>query len=154
LSVPKENGSTLLSYYPVQYGLPRTYGVSPDGFRPPCQKQRKAQAKQYGPTLYFTNNCSFNYVNQLAHVKELFSLSQNVFIGRVGRSHSDLLLRIYGVGLTRRSVSYILTTFPTLENATQLELELLELNVDLKKIASNEVNRFMDHLLSTFCRAV
>ena len=42
--------------------------------------QRKAQAKQLRAYLVFYEQLLINYVNQLAHVKDLFSLSQNVFI--------------------------------------------------------------------------
>ena len=149
LSVPKGKWFDIASYYPVQYGLPRTYGVSPDGLPPTVSEQRKAQAKQLRAYLVFYEQLLINYVNQLAHVKDLFSLSQNVFIDGWDVPIPTYFSGFMETGLIAKIGELYTYDISNAGERDQLELELLELN-ETEEDRLERRNRFMDHLLSRF----
>jgi hypothetical protein len=60
-------------FWSVQHHLPALYGVGPDGLPGSVPPERKARAKQLKAYLMFFDQLMANYLEQLAHVKDLFS---------------------------------------------------------------------------------
>lgn len=65
-------------YAPVQYTLPETYGVGPDGVREPATAERRAQVKQLKGYLMVFEQLLANAFSQLAGARHLFSLDPAV----------------------------------------------------------------------------
>jgi hypothetical protein len=132
VAVPKGTYYDLRSYYPLQYGLPLTYGVGYDGLPNSATVQRKAQAKQLKAYLLFYEQLLVNYLEQLAHVKELFALDSSVdktyFTTRLNNSDIIDIEGLYD-GLTAASI--------------QALCENESLMLDRR-------NRFLDHQLARF----
>lgn len=78
LPVPQGMHYDLTAYYPLQYSLPLTYGVGYDGLPTTASEKRKAQAKQLKAWLLFYEQLLVNYLEQLAHVKDLFAVDTTV----------------------------------------------------------------------------
>lgn len=78
LPVPEGTYHQLNNYQPVQYGLPLTYGLSKEGLPQNASDQRRAQAKQLKAFLLVFEQIMVNYLEQLNHVKDLFSLDKTI----------------------------------------------------------------------------
>lgn len=78
LPVPTGKYYDLGSYFPVQYALPLTYGVGFHGLPATASAQRQAQALQLKGYLMVFEQLLINYLQQLAHVKELFAIDPAV----------------------------------------------------------------------------
>jgi hypothetical protein len=63
----------LEDYFPLQYQLPQTYGVGPEGLPPTASPQRLAQARQLKAYLLFFEQLLVDYLSQLAHVSSLLA---------------------------------------------------------------------------------
>ncbi|MGO8055890.1 hypothetical protein AB9E30_37160, partial [Rhizobium leguminosarum] len=74
LPVPVGNWYDLKQYHPLQYSLPLTYGVGYEGLPSTASPKRKAQAKQLKAYFLFYEQLLVNYLEQLAHVKDLFAV--------------------------------------------------------------------------------
>ncbi|HVV55279.1 MAG TPA: hypothetical protein VHC47_08145, partial [Mucilaginibacter sp.] len=78
LPVPQGTYYQLTDYYPVQYSLPQTYGVSYYGLPANATIQRVALAKQLKAYLLFYEQLLRNYLEQLSHFKDLLSLDESI----------------------------------------------------------------------------
>jgi len=78
LPVPEGTYHQLNNYQPVQYCLPLTYGLSKEGLPQNASDQRRAQAKQLKAFLLVFEQIMVNYLEQLSHVKDLFSLDKTI----------------------------------------------------------------------------
>ena len=78
LPVPEGTYHQLNNYQPVQYGLPLTYGLGKEGLPQNASDQRRAQAKQLKAFLLVFEQIMVNYLEQLSHVKDLFSLDKTI----------------------------------------------------------------------------
>lgn len=149
LPVPKGKWYDLKEYFPVQYSLPLTYGVGYEGLPPTASVERRAQAKQLKAYLIFYEQLLLNYLQQLAHVKDLFSLSDTTILdGQVlpmPSYFSELLDTKHIAGINE------LYTYDINISAEKdkLKNELRELN-ETNTVRLNRKNRFLDHLLSRF----
>jgi hypothetical protein len=65
----------LQEHYSIHHDFPLTYGISEDGLPAPISTQRRAQVRQLKAYLVFFDQLLANYLAQLAHVRELFSWS-------------------------------------------------------------------------------
>ncbi len=68
----------LEEYYSIQNQFPLIYGISEYGLNESATPERKAQAKQLKGYLMVFEQTMANYLAQLAHVKDLFSLKAQV----------------------------------------------------------------------------
>jgi hypothetical protein len=132
LPVPVGKFYQLNDYYPVQYSLPFTYGVSYDGLPATANVKRKAQAKQLKAYLLFYEQLLVNYLEQLANVKELFALDTAV--------NKTYFTRLIGNGEIR-DVSDIFNGLTADKLYTLSETE---------DIFFDRRNRFLDHMLARF----
>jgi len=145
LPVPTGDYMNLQDYYPVTYTLPMCYGVSERaGLPADASDTRRVQALQLGGYMLFFEQLLADYLNQLSHVKELYS-----FTNTIDRT-------FYTRALTE------------IENLQQLVLdhqnrgeghwddilhdftEVLENLVETPKTFTNRRNKFLDHLLARF----
>ena len=78
LQVPEGVFYPLNQYSTVQNGLPSTYGVGSEGLPSNVSAERRAQAKQLKAYLLLFEQVLGNYLEQLKHVKELFSLDKTI----------------------------------------------------------------------------
>ncbi|HEY2725553.1 MAG TPA: hypothetical protein VGI61_00140, partial [Parafilimonas sp.] len=78
LSVPTGNFLDVENYYSLQNDFPQTYGISYTGLPNTATEERKAQAKQLKAFLLFFEQLLANYLSQLAHIKQLFSIDADV----------------------------------------------------------------------------
>ncbi len=120
-------------YFPVQYSLPRTYGVSPEGLPGNASVLRRAQARQLKGYLMAFEQLLANATAQIANTAQLFSIeptapAQTYFTrlldGNAIEGANDLLN-----GLTANGLQELAETTD----------EFLERR-----------NRFLNHLLSRF----
>lgn len=65
----------LADYRSVQLDMPRVYGVGADGLPETATLRRRADARQLKGYLTFFDQLLANYLSQLAHVRELFSMT-------------------------------------------------------------------------------
>ncbi len=122
-------------YYSFQNHFPFNYGIGGEGLQDSASETRKAQAKQLKAYLLFFDQLLANYFAQLAHVKELFSLDEN--IGRTCftqvistvRGEEDLYVDYEGI-----------------------EARIQELAEDESRFVKRR-NRFLDHLLARFAES-
>ena len=132
LPVPVGNYYQLNEFYPVQYTLPFTYGVSYDGLPATASIARKAQAKQLKGYLLFYEQLLVNYLEQLSHVKELFALDVSI-----KQTYFSRLL-------SNSDIQQLQEIQDTLNHNTLQGL------VETNDIYFDRRNRFLDHMLSRF----
>lgn len=135
LPVPKGTYYELNSYYPVQYSLPLTYGVGYDGLPSTASVQRKAQAKQLKAYLFFFEQMLVNYLEQLAHVKDLFAIDNTV-------AHTYFSKIITN--------DEIVGTDEIVNGLNSLKLQAL---VESNEEFLDRRNRFLDHMLARFAES-
>jgi hypothetical protein len=131
IPVPVGSYYELTDYYPVQYSLPLTYGVGYFGLPQNVTNQRKAQAKQLKAYLLFYEQLLAGYLEQLSHVKDLFSLS--TAINKTYYSHK----------LDNSIIKDIEDVFTISETDLQSISESQTTFLDRR-------NRFLDHLMARF----
>lgn len=136
LLIPKGNSYDFMDYYPLQYTLPLTYGVSYEGLPASASEDRKAMAMQLRAYLLFFEQIFYNYQAQLANTKSLFSIDATIDKTYFSALLSEDLIRDYDAiteDLTADSLQQI-----TESKATYL----------------NRRNRFLDHLLARFAESM
>jgi hypothetical protein len=136
LPVPDGVPRDVAAYYPVQYSLPRTYGVSRDGLPPTVTAGRAAQAKQLKAYLIFFEQVLVNYLYQLKNLTELFAIDDTV-------KHTYFTALI-GPDIIRDVDQILYQGTPALTPAV-LD-SLAETNVQWL----DRRNRFLDHMLARF----
>jgi hypothetical protein len=119
-------------YYPVQYSLPRLYGISPIGLPGHAGPLRVAQARQLKAYLMVFEQLLINEFEQLAHVGDLFSLSP-----LVNKTYFNSL--IDDVLIEDSSILFNGYNQNTLDALTESKAEF-----------QDRRNRFLDHLLTRF----
>ncbi|MCB0396102.1 MAG: hypothetical protein KDD36_05590 [Flavobacteriales bacterium] len=88
LKVPRGNYLQLEEYTSIQEDFPLVYGIGDEGLPASAPVKQKAQVKQLKGFLMFFDQLLANYMSQLAHVKDLFSMNAekdedgNYVIGR------------------------------------------------------------------------
>lgn len=75
LKVPYGQYLQLEDYTSIQEEFPITYGIGSEGLPSEASDERKAQAKQLKGFLMFFDQLFADYLAQLAHVKDLFSMN-------------------------------------------------------------------------------
>lgn len=74
LEPPTGTWQALDDFRSIQHDLPRVYGIGPEGLPDSADPRRKAQARQLKGYLLFFDQLLANYLAQLAHLREQFSL--------------------------------------------------------------------------------
>lgn len=78
LPVPTGEFKDIENYYSIQEEFPLLYGIGSPGLPQSASAMRKAQAKQLKAFLLFFDQLLGNYLSQLFHVKDLFSMNDAV----------------------------------------------------------------------------
>ncbi len=74
LEPPTGTWQALDDFRSIQHDLPRVYGIGPEGLPDSADPRRKAQARQLKGYLLFFDQLLGNYLAQLAHLRDQFSL--------------------------------------------------------------------------------
>ncbi|HSF88364.1 MAG TPA: hypothetical protein VLA46_03040 [Saprospiraceae bacterium] len=119
-------------YYPVQYSLPRLYGISPIGLPGHVGPIRIAQARQLKAYLMVFEQVLINQFEQLAHVSDLFSLSPLVNKTYFSSLIDDALINDSAILFNGYNQN-------TLDALTESKIEF-----------QDRRNRFLDHILTRF----
>lgn len=132
LPVPAGTFRDPQDYFPVQYSLPRTYGVGPEGLPGNASVLRRAQARQLKGYLMPFEQLLVHATAQIAHTAQLFSIETGVqqtyftrlLDGADIEGANDLINGLTGAGL---------------QELAETADEFLERR-----------NRFLNHLLARF----
>lgn len=122
------------NYYSFQNHLPKNYGISHWGLPGDATDERKAQAKQLQGYLYFFDQQLANYVSQLSHLTNLFSVNPE-------------------------SATYFTQAVKSFKNADALFVNKNTISADVQSAAEDKLtyykrrNLFLDHLLSRFAES-
>lgn len=150
IPVPTGEYMDLESYTSLQEDLPTVYGVSSRGvpglgvLDPVDKSLRIAQAKQLKGFLLFFDQFMANYLSQLEHVKDLFSMN----------NEKDAFGN-YKIDKTYFSQSLI----PVVPNAPPLYVDpaghivALKQIIEGKELYEKRRNKFLDHLLGRFAES-
>jgi hypothetical protein len=151
LPVPKGNWFDLREYFPLQYSLPLTYGVGYEGLPPTASVARQSQAKQLRVYLLFYEQILINYLEQLAHVKDLFALSSTTIVdGEVMPSPTYFSKFIDTDTIKTIDELYLYDPALTAADAKEkMKDDIRSLN-ETETVRLDRKNRFLDHLLSRF----
>jgi hypothetical protein len=133
MQIPEGNYYNLKEYYPIQYQLPFTYGVSEDGLPGTASVQRVAQAKQLKAYLMFFEQVLINYLGQLSSLKEMFAIDDTVTQTYFGEFISNDILK------NAETELYNGLTATIVQNLSENNTEFLDRR-----------NRFLDHMLARF----
>jgi hypothetical protein len=136
IAVPAGTYYSLDEYYPLQYSLPATYGVGEAGLPATATAERKTQAQQLKAYLLFFEQLLVNYLQQLSHVKDFFSLDTNV-----NRSYFTRLLSDADIA----GVSGFYDT-----NTGNINQSILDGLTESDTTFLDRRSRFLEHLLSRF----
>ncbi|MEX0769193.1 MAG: hypothetical protein WD035_00565 [Balneolaceae bacterium] len=141
LSAPRGRYLDLGQYSSIQEEFPSTYGVGTNGLPPTASKERKGKTKQLKGFLMFFEQLLADYLAQLDHVKELFSM--NAEKDEEGE---------YKIGRTY----YTQPLNDRVPDAEPLYADIDEYPTRLNQIAESPElfnkrrNRFLDHLMARF----
>lgn len=178
LNPPGGSHMDIEHYYSLQNDFPLCYGIGPEGLPPSVPPKRKAQAKQFKAFLLFFEQLLADYLAQLAHVKDMFSMDPEIkktyfwqpLFHIAGLPASDL-----------PNVATLLKTFVKtldLENNTDIDLDepqtyktqwdsfvqaeteaylegihTLDALRESQQTYLTRKSRFLDHLLAQFCES-
>jgi hypothetical protein len=133
--IPIPTGTNLFTevYYSLQNDFPRVYGIGEAGLAGTSSLQRKAQAKQLKGFLLFFEQLLANYLSQLAHVKDLFSINAGVNT----TYFSQPLISVPDVS-------------PLLKATYAASLPVLTGKLEGSSYGTNRRNIFLDHLVAQF----
>jgi hypothetical protein len=132
LSMPVGNYYDFKDYYAVQNSLPLVYGTGKDGLPSSADDLRMAQAKQLKAYLLFFEQMLVNYLGQLSHLKEIFSISNTV------------KQTYFPVLLGDDDIADITELYDSLDDVKLYQLTESEEEFHTRR------NKFLDHLLSRF----
>ncbi len=131
-------------YYSIQNHFPKNYGISHWGLPPEATPKRQMQAQQLRGYLYFFDQQLANFLSQLSHVRNLFSLhdeKQTMF--------TKLVNNFRGFDNTVLAAN----------DSDGLFLDPVRVAEDIQSAAetpqkfNNRRNLFIDHLLSRFAES-
>lgn len=139
---PQGSDRKIGDYYSIQHQFSDTYGVNSNGLPNNATPERKAQAKQLKAYLLFFDQLLANYFSQLAHVKDLFSFSDE----NSTQIYFSTLLNDAELGLddTKQNTQSIWV------NSAKQRQENLEVHSSENVNTPSRKNRFLNHLLARF----
>jgi hypothetical protein len=133
IAIPVGMDLSVEDYYSIQNDFPLTYGISYAGLSDSASAERKAQAKQLKGFLLFFEQLLANYLSQLAHVKDLFSINA-------------------GVNTTYfwQTLDTVPDVAPLLGSGYPASLPDLLSQLEQSPTSISRRNNFLDHLLARF----
>ncbi len=137
LDVPLGQYYNLNDYQPVQNSLPLVYGTGYDGLPSTATELRRAQALQLKAYLIFFEQLLVNYLGQLANLKKIFSINNDVRVTYASRYLKE--------EIKNDLIGNVDTDFYSAFSPEKLQL--LTENQDEFLLRRN---KFLDHLMSRF----
>ncbi len=147
IKIPEGESLNLEEYFSVQDDFPLIYGIGAEGIPHNPDNKRKGQAKQLKGYLLLFEQIMANYLSQLAHAKDLFSLNADV---RQTYFYQSLELTVPDVKpllKQKKHSSEEVNGFIEYENFNSYQDGLPEL-VRMKDNYTDRRNRFLDYLLA------
>ncbi|HLP11588.1 MAG TPA: hypothetical protein VK177_06605 [Flavobacteriales bacterium] len=141
IPVPEGTFRNIEEYVSVQDEFPLTYGIGPEGLPASSGTLRKAQQRQLKGFLMHFDQLLANYMSQLSHVKDLFSMNgETNFAGDfvIDKSYFSQSLAPYVTDSTNLLIQ------PAYNNNLQPFTES-------ESLFEERRNRFLDHLMARFC---
>ncbi len=143
----------IIKYYSIQHTFPLTYGLNeyglPNNSRP--TRERVAAIKQLRAYLLPFEQIMANYLAQLGHIKELFSIDQEVDRTYYAQAPTDIPFfeEIFNVGIDQSDLGE--------ESVAEYRRRITEkFTAEVEKITArfdpfiDRRNRFLDHLMARF----
>ena len=127
----------LSDYYPLQYELPQTYGISVYGLAPHVSEARKAKAKQLKAYLMFFEQMLVNYLAMLSHTKDFFALDEQI------------TQTYFSKVLGEADIAGLGELYAPIDNNILNDSSLGKLSENSVQFLSRR-NRFLDHLMARF----
>ena len=160
--VPSGTWYPLDDYYTVQYELPPTYGISPDGLSSTVPDERKAQALQLRAYLLFYDQVLAGFFSQLFHARDLFgldpTLNQTYFtqylteIRDVSLLYRSAVDSHTGLSVTLKDALATPKVTPATPQEVANNNQFYEL-VESRETFYQRRNGFLDHLLGRFAES-
>lgn len=131
------------NYYSIQEEFPVVYGVGSPGLPNTATTERRAQAKQLKGFLLFFDQLLANYLSQLFHVKDLFSMNE-----ALGSDGNPVINKTY---FSQSLLDIVPDAHPLYLNTNPITNAK-----ELQAITENDAtydqrrNRFLDHLMARF----
>lgn len=133
IAIPVGTPLPIEDYYSIQNEFPLTYGIGKSGLPRSASAERKAQAQQLKGFLLFFEQLLANYLAQLAHIKDLFSIN-----GGVNNTYFW------------QSLDPVPDVTPLLGGGYASTVPMLLASLERSPTAVSRRNNFLDHLLARF----
>lgn len=132
ISVPRFDTRDAADITPVQYHLPLTYGVGPEGLQSSASPLRKSQAHQLKAFLMVFEQLLANAFEQLANFDSLFSISSSDTVTRFTHAFTDRDIKGYD------------------EIQSDLSADTIQSMAERTRDRLSRRNLFLDHVLARF----
>jgi hypothetical protein len=129
------------NYYSIQEEFPVVYGVGSPGLPATASVERRAQAKQLKGYLLFFDQLLANYLSQLFHVKDLFSMNEEK-----GPDGNPVINSTY---FSQSLVNIVPDALPLYFDPVNNPEDLQAITEDIETYNERR-NRFLDHLMARF----
>lgn len=141
LPVPEGEYKNIEEYVSTQDEFPLVYGIGPEGLPESASALRKAQAKQLKGFLMFFDQLLADYLSQLAHVKDLFSMNE------ARDAYGDFVIdKSY---FSQSLVPSVTDVTDLLKYPVFYAENVQEMTEDLS-LFERRRNKFLDHLMARF----
>ncbi|HSZ24554.1 MAG TPA: hypothetical protein VK766_02490, partial [Cytophagaceae bacterium] len=147
IQIPEGEALELEEYFSVQNDFPLVYGIGEFGIPQTPNNQRKGQAKQLKGYLLLFEQIMANYLSQLSHAKDLFSLNANIRQTYFYQSLEKVVPDVKPLLKQEKRQSSDKKGFSEYENFLSYQTGLPEL-VKMKDNFTDRRNRFLDYLLA------
>ncbi len=150
LPVPAGSQRDTLSYWPVQYDFPPTYGVGQFGLPPGATPERVAQQRQFKAYLMFYEQLLADFFSQLSNAHQLFSIGniKQTYFAQFLKNVQDLD-PVYNTSGLFVSLETVLTN----QDATANLKNGWQMLYEDKSNYEDRRGRFLDHLLARFAES-
>lgn len=142
LKPPRGEYKDIEDYYSIQNEFPLVYGIGEEGLPPAgANKPSQAQARQLKGFLMFFDQLLANYLSQLAHVKDLFSMNAEK------DPFGDFMIgRTY---YTQPLFDIVPDVDPLYTDRSGHEVALNDI-AESTELFGKRRNKFLDHLMARF----
>ncbi len=144
IHLPPGEYKDIENYYSIQEEFPLVYGISTAGLPATADVMRQAQAKQLKGYLIFFEQLLANYLSQLFHVKDLFSMNDAKDI-----NGDPVINKTY---FSQSLLNLVPDAFPLYADPTNAAAILQAMTEDQATYLSRR-NRFLDHLMARFAES-
>lgn len=139
LPVPVGRWRNLDAFYPIQHDFPATYKIGAAGISDTEGRERIAKARQLKGYLTFFDQLLADYLGQLAHLRKLFSLDQDL-----ARTYSSRYMTGIAGSLGVFEDEFYLDKAALADETTRTRL------TETEETFLERRNRVLDHLIARF----